>query len=78
MNAKHVLLSHFSQRYSKFPNDAIITKRKDGQGPIFGYAFDLMRIKMSEFWKLERMSPFFSKVLPEQLLCLEHVRFSIL
>ncbi|KAJ3322396.1 Zinc phosphodiesterase ELAC protein 2 [Boothiomyces sp. JEL0866] len=54
MKAKHVLLTHFSQRYPKFPESLSIPK----DGPIFGVAFDLMFVSMKNFWKL----PFYNKL----------------
>ncbi|KAJ3262626.1 Zinc phosphodiesterase ELAC protein 2 [Boothiomyces macroporosus] len=54
MKAKHVLLTHFSQRYPKFPESLTIPK----DGPLFGVAFDLMHVSMRDFWKL----PFYNKL----------------
>ncbi|KAJ3102173.1 Zinc phosphodiesterase ELAC protein 2 [Phlyctochytrium planicorne] len=52
MNAKNVLLTHFSQRYPKLPKlpeaSATDTMR-------IGIAFDSMRVKVDDFWKLPRL-----------------------
>ncbi|KAJ3276473.1 hypothetical protein HDV01_005096 [Terramyces sp. JEL0728] len=54
MQAKHVLLTHFSQRYPKFPESLSIPK----DGPVFGIAFDLMLVTIKNFWKL----PFYNRL----------------
>ncbi|KAG5439506.1 hypothetical protein PCANB_002080 [Pneumocystis canis] len=56
MNAKFILLTHFSQRYPKIPNFILndnIYKNK------LAIAFDGMEIQFSDFWKL----PYYSRAL---------------
>ncbi|KAJ3193795.1 hypothetical protein HK101_004059 [Irineochytrium annulatum] len=48
MRAKNLLLTHFSQRYPKFPKVELDANEK----MTVGVAFDSMRIRLSEFWKL--------------------------
>lgn len=49
MRAKNCLLTHFSQRYPKFP--PLADKEHGSEGPDVAVAFDLMSIKVGEFWK---------------------------
>ncbi|RKO93416.1 beta-lactamase-like protein [Blyttiomyces helicus] len=51
MEAKTVLLTHFSQRYPKVPT---LPAQSDAM-PI-GVAFDLMRLKVSEAWRLPKIA----------------------
>ena len=49
MNAKHLLLTHFSQRYPK----TSFTKQTTLSNCPIAFAFDMMTIPLSEFKKLE-------------------------
>ena len=52
MNAKNVMLTHFSQRYPKIP---LIDEEKFGKQNI-GFAYDMMRINLVNFGKLKYFS----------------------
>ncbi|ORY33064.1 hypothetical protein BCR39DRAFT_520998 [Naematelia encephala] len=66
MNAKHILLNHFSQRYPRFPRFAIDdptsppgspTSRSPSRvagkpKPIVAICFDLMSVKVGQMWRL--------------------------
>ena len=56
MQAKNLLLTHFSQRYPKLPNISGV----NGEIKI-GVAFDCMRIPFDDFWKL----PYYNDALQE-------------
>ncbi|KAH9268341.1 hypothetical protein BASA84_000255 [Batrachochytrium salamandrivorans] len=68
MNADHILLTHFSQRYPKMPNieaspnGTVISEKT----PIVGIAFDLMRITFKDFWKLPLMVPALKRLFPSE------------
>jgi ribonuclease Z len=59
MSAKNILLTHFSQRYPLIPNLPQISNKK---GTV-GCAFDLMKIKLSDFWKFRFILPILQKIL---------------
>ncbi|GAA5899823.1 tRNase Z [Sporobolomyces salmoneus] len=68
MRARHLILTHFSARYPKLPPESTIapssTTDPDGDGessevvqlvkPVIATAFDLMTLRLGDFWKLER------------------------
>lgn len=60
MNAKNVLLTHFSQRYPLIPHVPNFS------GPAVAYAFDLMKVRMCDFWKFKRLLPILQRVLQDQ------------
>lgn len=58
MKAKHVLLTHFSQRYPKIPKlpavapgDATFST-PSAEEPIVALAFDYMQIRVADMWKM--------------------------
>ena len=55
MNARNVLLTHFSQRYPKLPeiSTAYNNENRDTH-PNIAFAFDSMRIRLSTFRELAR------------------------
>lgn len=53
MNARHLLLTHFSARYPKLPPASSSSSTGTHQ-PIVATAFDLMTLRLSDFWKIER------------------------
>ncbi|KAK6099742.1 hypothetical protein MT418_001130 [Batrachochytrium dendrobatidis] len=68
MQAKCLLLTHFSQRYPKLPNIDSPTNESVGTatGPIVGAAFDLMRIPIQYFWKFPKMLPALKLLFPPE------------
>ena len=63
MKAKHLLLTHFSQRYPILPPDCDVSR---DDGPIIGFAFDLMKVHMKDFWKWKYLAKAFqAKILKE-------------
>lgn len=56
MEASHVLLNHFSQRYPKLPKLAPPTQPHDGDSqaaePIVSISFDFMSIRVRDMWKM--------------------------
>jgi hypothetical protein len=59
MNAKNVLLTHFSQRY---PLNVPLPEIGPSD-PTVGYAFDLMKLRLGEFWKFRKLIPILQKLL---------------
>src|ERR1700722_16272510 len=55
MNARNVLLTHFSARYPKMPPR--ILQLSDYDGPTLGLAFDSTRIKITHMRKLNLYLP---------------------
>lgn len=55
MNAKFVLLTHFSQRYPKIPVDKVELTRHSNKT---GVAFDCMSVRLGDLNKLPRQLPF--------------------
>ncbi|GAA5921129.1 hypothetical protein JCM1841_002430 [Sporobolomyces salmonicolor] len=56
MRARHLLLTHFSARYPKLPPLSSAAS-SDGAGahhPVIATAFDLITLRLDEFWKMER------------------------
>ena len=78
MKAKHCLLTHFSARYPKLPpvhSNSLnqLDIHMEGEEialPIIAIAFDLMSIRLDEFWKIDRyrdaMEVLFSEVETEK------------
>ena len=56
MNAKNVLLTHYSQRYPKLPT------LPTGLIINIGFAFDLMTVPFSDFWKLPKYNEALSEL----------------
>ncbi len=60
MNARNVLLTHFSARYPKMPPSIVApleentTERKE---PLVALAFDLMEIDLDKMWKANLYLP---------------------
>ncbi|KAJ3339301.1 hypothetical protein HDU93_008408 [Gonapodya sp. JEL0774] len=52
MAARNLLLTHFSQRYPKVPTIAV---HHADFSPMTGVAFDMMRVRVSDFSRLEKM-----------------------
>jgi ribonuclease Z len=58
MNARRILLTHFSQRYQKIP----VMSNEDGKDQIAIVAFDYMRVKVGDIAKLEAFKPALMKL----------------
>lgn len=62
MNAQNVLLTHFSQKWSRIPEFVIEWEKhkdeKEKYGNV-GIAFDHMAVRLGDFWKLPLMYPAF-------------------
>jgi ribonuclease Z len=57
MNAKNLLLTHFSQRFPKVPK----MQSEEGMEQMnIGLAFDLMRVDLHDFRKLPHYAPLYS------------------
>ncbi|BGP51089.1 hypothetical protein JCM10450v2_007018 [Rhodotorula kratochvilovae] len=54
MRARHLLLTHFSARYPKLPPLSTAAASSDLPRPVVATAFDLMTLRLDEFWKVER------------------------
>ncbi|GAA6021489.1 hypothetical protein JCM11491_006513 [Sporobolomyces phaffii] len=54
MQARHLLLTHFSARYPKLPPASAPLAVSELRRPVVATAFDLMTLKLSEFWKMEK------------------------
>ncbi|KAF8437856.1 hypothetical protein BGX38DRAFT_1210623 [Terfezia claveryi] len=55
MGAKALMLTHFSQRYPKLP---VIAEEGHGKQKMkVALAFDMMKIKVGEFWRFEKFIP---------------------
>lgn len=55
MNAKNLLLTHFSNRYPKLP--VIAKDRSGGDGPVVGVAFDFMSVSLGAMKRLNSYLP---------------------
>ncbi|POS87255.1 hypothetical protein EPUL_002021 [Erysiphe pulchra] len=62
MNARRILLTHFSQRYQKIP----IMNDNKGKDQVAIVAFDYMRIKIEDFAKMEALKPALIKLYEEK------------
>jgi len=58
MNARRILLTHFSQRYQKIP----VMDSRDGKDQVVIVAFDYMRVKIGDIAKLEAFKPALTKL----------------
>jgi ribonuclease Z len=58
MNARRILLTHFSQRYQKIP----VMDSHGGKDQVAIVAFDYMRVKVGDFAKLEAFKPALMKL----------------
>jgi ribonuclease Z len=76
MNASHILLNHFSQRYPKLPKLNLPTNPTSSDGtpsataqPDISISFDFMSIKVGEMWKMahymDPLSMLFDEAEPE-------------
>ena len=54
MKASHCLLTHFSARYPKLPP---MSEEAGGDEMQVAMAFDLMTLRLDEFWKMDRFRP---------------------
>ncbi|MBZ6370549.1 MAG: hypothetical protein LBE44_01205 [Microbacterium hominis] len=54
MEARHLLLTHFSARYPKLPPQSTFDSTEQTHRPVVATAFDLMTLRLDEFWKVER------------------------
>ena len=62
MEAKTCLLTHFSARYPKLPpvsssthsRESASSESGDERTPLIAIAFDLMSLRVDEFWKMEK------------------------
>ncbi|GAA5875077.1 hypothetical protein JCM3774_003421 [Rhodotorula dairenensis] len=54
MEARHLLLTHFSARYPKLPPPSTFDSSEQAHRPVVATAFDLMTLRLDEFWKVER------------------------
>ncbi|GAA5995462.1 ribonuclease Z [Rhodotorula paludigena] len=54
MRARHLLLTHFSARYPKLPPLSTASASSDLPRPTVATAFDLMTLRLDEFWKVEQ------------------------
>ncbi|BGP34813.1 hypothetical protein JCM10296v2_006637 [Rhodotorula toruloides] len=54
MRARHLLLTHFSARYPKLPPPSAFATDGEAHRPIVATAFDLMSLRLADFWKVER------------------------
>jgi len=67
MNAQNIFLTHFSQRYVRVPEFVLEwdkSKQEDGGGKYenVSIAFDRMRVRVGDLWKIGRMYPVFDKM----------------
>jgi ribonuclease Z len=69
MNAKHILLTHFSQKWTRIPEFVIEWKKNEDNEKYknVGIAFDHMSVKIGEMWKLPLMYPAWETLYREQM-----------
>ncbi|KAH8926607.1 hypothetical protein BT69DRAFT_1347937 [Atractiella rhizophila] len=71
MKARHCLLTHFSARYPKLPPLSPPSASSSSDEPKFAVAFDLMSIRMGNWWKLAHfrasMATLFSELEPDEV-----------
>ena len=53
MSAQHILLTHFSARYSKMP----VTERRSPSHPVILPAFDHLDMTIGTMWKISHYIP---------------------
>ena len=62
MNARRILLTHFSQRYQKIP----VMESREGKAQVVIVAFDYMRVKIGDIAKVEAFKPALMKLFEEK------------
>ncbi|KAG0651895.1 tRNA 3 endonuclease 1 [Hyphodiscus hymeniophilus] len=62
MNARRILLTHFSQRYQKIP----VMEERDGHDQVVIVAFDYMRVRIGDIAKVEAFKPALLKLYEEK------------
>jgi ribonuclease Z len=62
MNARRILLTHFSQRYQKIP----VMENRDGKDQVVIVAFDYMRVRIGDIAKVEAFKPALMKLFEEK------------
>jgi hypothetical protein len=65
MNAKYLLLNHFSQRYPKLPRIQPFDPKSEQTRPIIALAFDLMTLPLRSFQKMEAYNDAFQALFQE-------------
>lgn len=65
MNAKYLLLNHFSQRYPKLPRIQPFDPKSEQRRPIIALAFDLMTLPLKSFQKMETYNDAFQALFQE-------------
>jgi ribonuclease Z len=69
MNASHILLNHFSQRYPKLPKLNLPTSLEGAKQTDISISFDFMSIKVGDMWKMahymDALSILFDEAEPE-------------
>lgn len=68
MNASHILLNHFSQRYPKLPKLNLPANPSSSEA-VISISFDFMSVKLGEMWKMahymDALSLLFDEAEPE-------------
>jgi ribonuclease Z len=62
MNARRILLTHFSQRYQKIP----VMDSEGGKDQVAIVAFDYMKVKLGDFAKVDAFKPALMKLYEEE------------
>ena len=65
MNAKYLLLNHFSQRYPKLPRIQPFDPASEQKRPIIALAFDLMSVPLKSFATMETYNDAFQALFQE-------------
>jgi ribonuclease Z len=65
MNAKYLLLNHFSQRYPKLPRIQPFDPASEQKRPIIALAFDLMTVPLKSFPAMETYNEAFQALFEE-------------
>lgn len=69
MNASHILLNHFSQRYPKLPKLNLPASAEGAKQTDISISFDFMSIKVGDMWKMahymDALSLLFDEAEPE-------------
>ena len=65
MNAKYLLLNHFSQRYPKLPRIQPFDPESEQKRPIIALAFDLMSVPLKSFSTMETYNDAFQALFQE-------------
>lgn len=63
MNARRILLTHFSQRYQKIP----VMESEESKDQVAIVAFDYMRVKVGDFAKCDAFKPALMKLYEEEV-----------